>query len=94
MHSTLGAVEVPVAFVFLVFFEVLLKLFALRLQLSLGLTLRILCISVRRGISLASSFQTSKLLLGKDSFGFAFFQALLACHAARLVALILVRHVL
>jgi hypothetical protein len=48
MHPTLGAVKVPVAFVFLVFFEVLLKLFALRLQLSLGLTLRMLCISIRR----------------------------------------------
>jgi hypothetical protein len=87
VHPTLGAIEVPVAFVFLVLLEIFLKLFALCLELSLGLTLRILCISVRRGISFASSFQTSEFLFGKNSFGFAFFQALLACHTARLVAL-------
>ena len=91
MHSTLGAVEVPVALVLLIFFEVLLELFALRLELSLRLALRILCISVCRGISLATGFQTSKLLFSKDTFGFAFFQTLLARHAARLVALVLVR---
>jgi hypothetical protein len=87
VHSTLGAVEVPVALVFLVLLEILLKLFALRLQLSLRLTLRILCISVCRRVSFTSSFQTSEFLFGKNSFGFAFFQALLACHTARLVAL-------
>jgi hypothetical protein len=87
VHSTLGAVEVPVAFVFLVLLEILLKLFALRLQLSLRLTLRILCVSVCRRVSFASSFQTSEFLFGKNSFGFTFFQTLLACHTARLMAL-------
>jgi hypothetical protein len=94
MHSTLCAIEIPFSFVILVFLKVSLKLLALCLHLSLRLTFRTLRVSVFRGTPFAFSFQTSKLLFGKDSFGFAFFQALLACHSARLVTLLMVRRAL